>query len=582
MLDKALHVVAIGQTILTSMRAASRAFYILKDGEIGVMKGPLILPPHFNETSDLFDLTEAFRDAVIYGYEHQLVEEPTSLSPSLRTATGGDSEETSQLTDFGIGETVLDDEIIANFLEFEKGEREETDEKTVLPWRSRSASLLRNLFIPFRRFGIASSSLPRQTLRGIKALLKKDEIRDEDEFFDGSLDFSKAAEHELILVRDNEDIPPRLVDVKAYAPHEFRRLRSRFGISEVEYLKSILETGPFVSFQSNSKGAARSGGIFYFTRDGSYMIKTIKRAEVHALLQMLPKYFHFMRRNGRKSLLTRICGMYEAKFEDSDQTFTFVVTNSVFPAEGARIITERFDLKGSTLGRECSEVERLSKGNSAVLKDLDLAKEVELTRSFQLERDGTSAGYGLNVGPTAKAALLTQLRKDLHLLIECGVIDYSLLVGVAHLDANSLTEDEMRAVDTSQAGEMALELAERRTVVDQLLSSIIKPATLLLAPPLYFYRKGWNFLRRSLFWPLPYYGSGICGIDAGQLSRLHGDRKGQRSLYFLGVIDFLQPFNAQKTLEWKVKKLIYREGFSCVPPEEYADRFLSFLECNLS
>jgi hypothetical protein len=49
-----------------------------------------------------------------------------------------------------------------------------------------------------------------------------------------------------------------------------------FDIPEESFSKSIFESGPFVSFQSNSKGAARVGGVFFFTRDGAYMIKTIK------------------------------------------------------------------------------------------------------------------------------------------------------------------------------------------------------------------------------------------------------------------------------------------------------------------
>jgi hypothetical protein len=65
-------------------------------------------------------------------------------------------------------------------------------------------------------------------------------------------------------------------EITAYAPGTFADLRSRFGIPEQVFRQSILESGPYVSFQSNSKGAARVGGVFFFTRDGAYMIKTIK------------------------------------------------------------------------------------------------------------------------------------------------------------------------------------------------------------------------------------------------------------------------------------------------------------------
>jgi hypothetical protein len=61
-----------------------------------------------------------------------------------------------------------------------------------------------------------------------------------------------------------------------FSPDSFANLRSTFGIEEESYRTSIFGSGPFVSFQSNSKGAARAGGVFFFTRDGAYMIKTIK------------------------------------------------------------------------------------------------------------------------------------------------------------------------------------------------------------------------------------------------------------------------------------------------------------------
>lgn len=51
----------------------------------------------------------------------------------------------------------------------------------------------------------------------------------------------------------------RVARIKAYAPNVFSSLRSRFGIEEDDFAESIMSSGPYVSFQSNSKGAARSG-----------------------------------------------------------------------------------------------------------------------------------------------------------------------------------------------------------------------------------------------------------------------------------------------------------------------------------
>lgn len=69
----------------------------------------------------------------------------------------------------------------------------------------------------------------------------------------------------------------RVAELAVFAPQTFQHLRnSIFGITESDYRRAIFSAGPFVSFQSNSKGAARVGGVFFFTRDGTYMIKTIK------------------------------------------------------------------------------------------------------------------------------------------------------------------------------------------------------------------------------------------------------------------------------------------------------------------
>jgi hypothetical protein len=48
------------------------------------------------------------------------------------------------------------------------------------------------------------------------------------------------------------------------------------------------------------------------------MIKTIKRGEVQTLLNMHPKYYRFMKLHGRKSLLTRFCGIYQVTLRDGN------------------------------------------------------------------------------------------------------------------------------------------------------------------------------------------------------------------------------------------------------------------------
>ena len=62
-----------------------------------------------------------------------------------------------------------------------------------------------------------------------------------------------------------------------------------------------------------------------------------------------------MKRYSNYSLLTRFFGMYHVHIDDEDKEYYFVVMNSIFPvvthSKTHDFITERFDLKGSTVGR---------------------------------------------------------------------------------------------------------------------------------------------------------------------------------------------------------------------------------------
>lgn len=64
-------------------------------------------------------------------------------------------------------------------------------------------------------------------------------------------------------------------------------------------------------------------------------------------------------------------------------------------------ITERFDLKGSTVGRKAAADEK-------VMKDLDLVEQSPLDLGSTL----------------AKKKLIAQLQRDVQLLEACSLIDY--------------------------------------------------------------------------------------------------------------------------------------------------------------
>jgi hypothetical protein len=416
-------------------------------------------------------------------------------------------------------------------------------------------------------------------------------------YVDWDWNWSTEGELRFNAVEQSRDGTPetrtRVAELSIFSPNTFAHLRnSIFGITEDEYRQSLFGSGPFVSFQSNSKGAARVGGVFFFTRDGTYMIKTIKKEEAKTFLKMLPKYHKHMKRYARTSLLTRFCGMYGVRIYDEGsldhgKLHTFVVMNSAFPPEASRFISERFDLKGSTVGREVSEEELKSKGRDAVMKDLDLAREVQLIKSIKQDGDFKPACFGFNIGPQAKSALLAQLREDVNLLVECQVMDYSLLVGVVDMESFvHFDRSARKAIHSMQR--VGRKFSTSKKIEERALWAIGGPIRLLGAPPSFIAKQVWSLAHRTLSsivtLPLPYYGSGECGVDGGLLSVFHGTRNGKRALYYMGLIDFLQPWTTRKVFERQLKGLIGQDinAISCVTPEEYAHRFLEFLDAHLS
>jgi 1-phosphatidylinositol-4-phosphate 5-kinase len=331
---------------------------------------------------------------------------------------------------------------------------------------------------------------------------------------------------------------------------------------------------PFVSYTTNSKGAGRTGGVFFFTQNGHYIVKTIKREEMQTLWNMLPRYTAYLKsRSGNASLLTRFLGLYKLEWTENDKNnkdtsacYYVVIMNAVFPVGVSRHFSEMFDLKGSTVGRETSKEQRERRQKVIMMKDLDLMPDYgkEIHNRHDVVDDDDPLRGPLQIGPTAKSALLVQLQRDVQFLEQSAVIDYSLLVGIL----------------TPKSRKNPIAIVHRRTWTQQCLAFLTAPFQAVMAPAIFLHSiKGFGHIPIS--WPplVPYYGSLQGGIDMGPLSCIGGERSGMPAIYFLGLIDFLQPYNYKKVLEYRAKSLVYeKDTFSCVPPTTYANRFLAFID----
>ena len=108
-----------------------------------------------------------------------------------------------------------------------------------------------------------------------------------------------------------------------------------------------------------------------------------------------------------QSWLVRFYGMYCVRCQPGTRPEYFVVMNNVFDTR--QQLSERYDLKGSTVGRLTADAR-----GSAILKDLDLLRSTSRVR----------------VGASRRHSLLEQLRQDALFLSERSYIDYSLLLGI--------------------------------------------------------------------------------------------------------------------------------------------------------
>jgi hypothetical protein len=82
-LDGALKGISILSTAIATLRAGSRFVYLVEHDAIGIMDGPTISRPDGNDTSPLFELSEAFRHCVRLSitpqlYDNVKIQQPVS------------------------------------------------------------------------------------------------------------------------------------------------------------------------------------------------------------------------------------------------------------------------------------------------------------------------------------------------------------------------------------------------------------------------------------------------------------------------------------------------------------------------
>jgi len=360
-----------------------------------------------------------------------------------------------------------------------------------------------------------------------------------------------------------------------YAPLVFQKIRTSFHIQHDDYLRSV---GPEqllgnmvlgnLSSLAELSSEGKSGAFFYYTADGNYMMKTVTTKEFHLLRRMLKQYYEHIVRYPN-TLMVRFLGLHCLSVRKARKGLTglcskvpvtlsklyFVVMANMFNAPYE--IHRRYDLKGSWVGR-LTPADKYDQ--TVALKDVDFKK----------------ANEGVRVGEEMKAKLVEQIERDSEFLASQNIIDYSLLLGIHDIGAPGGEEDEhaerggaeslnphaeqLRS-SSSTAGVLGMprEVSDRYSVplaAGQTSDFPLTPASAVTnSSHLLHEAPGPGDLGRGLLSP---------------------DR---RTLYFLGIIDILTPYDTLKRFEHGFKAMAYdSRGVSCCPPGFYAERFNGFLK----
>ena len=141
----------------------------------------------------------------------------------------------------------------------------------------------------------------------------------------------------------------KVITVSEYSPEIFEQIRKMDGVS-CGNLSEILQPESNINqvLENAQNKGGQGGSFFYYTPDGRYIIKSLKKGEKQVLLgKFLQDYY----RNLKKSLLSRIYGIFKIKVGSRNGT-SVMVMGSIVPPEAT--VIGKFDIKGSKSGRRTS------------------------------------------------------------------------------------------------------------------------------------------------------------------------------------------------------------------------------------
>ncbi|XP_065920767.1 phosphatidylinositol 4-phosphate 5-kinase type-1 beta-like isoform X2 [Dysidea avara] len=296
----------------------------------------------------------------------------------------------------------------------------------------------------------------------------------------------------------------------------------------------------------------KSGSFFYFTHDHRYIIKTVNSEEEKFLRKIASSYYRYVKDNP-DSLIVRLYGLYQVRLAWEQKYISVILMENIFHSLKHLKIHEKYDLKGSTVGR------RVKRGNvtaGTTLKDLNLQKKVY-------------------VGPENKTAVLEQLAKDTAFLAGLQIMDYSMILGIHdHQQQNrrlteSIAIDGFQVVQHNPGYQRYSDLIEQQPRENSFISANVYS----------HFRQDFGGIRSYS----PYHPLNVHDETSSIFPTTYDGQRIEEmpvATYYFGIIDILQEYNLWKKSEHFWKTSVCRRNandVSVIDPDKYRERFLNFM-----
>ena len=386
--------------------------------------------------------------------------------------------------------------------------------------------------------------------------------------------------------------------IKEYAGIVFNSIRKLYGYDKESFIQSISPqvfiTEMIISNTTSIEelfNTGSSGSLFYYTRDGKFILKTISESEYKTMKRILPDYYNHLLLY-KNTFLPKFFGCYKLikKVKKKKIFVYFIIMMNVFST--SKQIHVRFDLKGSTLGREVITKKEINNQNyedilgkySFALKDLDFdyyKKNIYINDNICNE-------------------IIEQLNADSLLLKKCNINDYSLLIGIhkkkcyiqnnlcINSNINNINDDNIS--DNINKSQLSLSYDNNKNKnSSKNFNNIINNKKNIELNEDYSSTDSISITSIN---------SNLDKIDSKDKINMDFNKSKNknrhheiilndngiynekyREIYYIGIIDILTNYSTLKKCEFCYKSIRYcTNKMSCICPDNYQKRFINYIK----